>query len=392
MAKIQRVNDKSRMIALSNNANIESLIMTKNINHHEFISKIASLKGKIDNLLQDEFFDNWLLAKRNHLIQRLAEINFDKTQNVFLGYHLHAARSLDNSVNFINLDKNFLLNPPKNLPDNSIVILLNNDVAKHLQLYIDYYNSNPNAIFIVWDWDSQHWIQMSSIVAMYSDFYISATSENASILSQFSPNIVGPVFACVHQWTKKFILQNLDILLKERLNTPLGMHVYYEKYIRRNRAIATVNKVFSTVSFANNDFKNKSEMENLIEWSNHKSHWIMPVMSGVPIRVYNALICGGIPILPKSYQNLPEVGILGSTPFYYETNDLIDPKIINDLAITSFDKAGESGLISRICDAINNHHVDGRCRQIIYTIEGAINRIKSNDRTYQCGYIGVNGF
>ena len=364
--------------------------MTNNINHHEFIQKISSLTGQINDLLQDEFFDNWALTKRNHLLQRLSQINFGKTENVFLGHHLHTARPLDNSVNFINLDENFLLNPPLNLPKNSIFILLNNDIAKHLQLYIDYYNSNPHAIFIVWDWDSQHWIQMSSILAMYSDFYISASSENASILSQFSPNIIGPVFACVHQWTKRFILDNLDILLKERLNTPLGMHVYYEKYIRRNRAIATVNKVFQTVSFTNNDFKNKSELDNLTEWSSYKSHWIMPVMSGVPIRVYNALISGGIPILPKMYQNLPEVGILGSTPLYYDTNDLIDPKLINDLAITNFNNAGESGLISRVCHAINNHHIDGRCQQIINAIESTINKIKTNDRTYQSGYIGIN--
>jgi hypothetical protein len=361
----------------------------ENINHHEFIKKISSLTGQIDDLMQDEFFDNWALIKRNHLLQRLSHIKFEKTQNVFLGYHLHAARTLDSSINFVNLDENFLTDPPRNLPSNSIFILLNNDIAKQLQLYIDFYNGNPNAIFIVWDWDSQHWMQMSSVLAMYSDFYISASSENASILSQFSPNIVGPVFACVHQWTKKFILDNLDVLVKERYDIPLGMHVFYEKYVKRNRAIATVNKVFSSVSFANNDFKNKSEMENFDEWASYKSHWIIPVMSGVPIRVYNALISGGIPILPKAYQNLPEVGVMGSTPLYYETHDLIDPKFINDMAVATFNKAGESGLISRVCNAINHHHLDGRCQQIISAVEAAIDRVKTNDRTYQSGYLGL---
>jgi hypothetical protein len=201
--------------------------MTNNINHYEFIQKISSLTGQINDLLQDEFFDNWALTKRNHLIQRLSQTNFARTENVFLGHHLNTARPLDNSVNFINLDENFLLDPPRNLPKNSIFILLNNDIAKHLQFYIDYYNSNPNTIFIVWDWDSQHWIQMSSILAMYSDFYISASSENASILSQFSPNIVGPVFACVHQWTKKFILENTlgDEEYKHNLISKLEAHL-----------------------------------------------------------------------------------------------------------------------------------------------------------------------
>jgi hypothetical protein len=84
------------------------------------------------------------------------------------------------------------------------------------------------------------------------------------------------------------------------------------------------------------------------------------------------------------------VGILGSAPLYYEIDDLINPGFINGLAVESFNKAGESGLVSRICDAINNHHVDGRCRQIIYSVENAINKIKANDRTYQLGYVSLS--
>jgi hypothetical protein len=366
--------------------------MTNSFNHHDFIQRISSLSGQINDLLQNELFDNWALTKRNHLIQRLSQVKFDKTKQVYLGHHLHSARSLDDSMDFIKLGEDFLLNPPKNLPDNSVFILLNNDVARHLQLYIDFYNSNPNAIIVIWDWDSQHWVQMSAFLAMYSDFYVSATSENASILSHFSPNILGPVFACVHQWTRRFILENFDVLMKERLDTPLGMHVFYEKYVRRNRAIATVNKIFPTVSFAGNEYKVKNEIENFTEWANHKSHWIMPVMSGVPIRVYNALICGGIPLLPKFYQNLPEISILGCVPLYYETSDLIEPKAINDMAIARFDGSGESGLIGRVCSAIANHHVDGRCQQIFYALEDAISKVKSNDRSYTSGYVGVKGF
>lgn len=357
-------------------------------NVQELIARLAQLHKETHEVLQHQFFDNLAISKTNQLERKLAERGTGPTVRVYLGKHLEHARPLNDNLEYVHLSEDFLLDPPRNVPKNSIFLLLNNDVAKHINQYLAYYNSMPNALFVIWDWDSQHWIQMSSLLAAYSDFYISASSENAYLLSHFSPHVIGPVFAAAHQWPRKFLLERAHLFLDNRIDEPLGMHGFYPNYPRRNRAIATVTQTYPTVTFASNDFKQRSEDDNFREWARHKTHWIMPVLAGVPIRVYNAMVTGGIPILPSFYKQLPEIANLGATALYYEVADLLDPAKINTAAVARFDAAGESGLIHRICQAVEHHHVDTRCDLIIKEVDTAVKKILSSDRGHDGGYIG----
>jgi hypothetical protein len=350
--------------------------------------KISTLMKEINDTLQDPYFDSLAIEKKIKLNQKIDTYNFNTIETVYLGFHLNKAISLTSSINYIHLSEDFLLNPPSLTLDNSIFILLNNDVAKYLPQYLNFYNNNPKALIIIWDWDSQHWLNMSSILAVHSDFYIPASSDNLSILSQFSPNVIGPIFACAHQWSKKFILNNLDMLLVERTSLPLGMHVFYENYPRRNRVIATLNSSISSVGFSNNDFKNRSDLQNFQEWAGYKSHWIVPVLSGVPIRVYNGIITGGIPIVPSFYKNLPENSLIYKSVIYYDTTDVINSTNVLKLAHERFNDEGENGILTRVCDALNNHHVDFRCLQIIKEINIRVENIKSGNQSNNFGYIG----
>lgn len=355
----------------------------------EIINGLAALYQNLGETLQDPFFESWALAKQQKMERKLHELRFDGASTVFLGSHLHTARPLDARHNYVNLAPDFLLEPPGVIPPGSVFLLLNNDVARHLPQYIDFYNRTSDALFVIWDWDSQHWIQMSSILAMNSDFYISATSENAYLLGQFNPYVLGPVFVGVHQWTRQFLAEHLSLFLADRVNEPLGMHVFYEKYPRRNRAVATVTGTYPTVGFANNDYKNRTELENFSEWARHKTHWIMPVLAGVPIRVYNALVTGGIPLLPSFYKNLPEIDILGDVALYYEVGDLLAARRINEAAVARFDAGGTSGLIERMTDALQRHHIDQRCDQILRALETSVRQIREGDRSHQLGYLGT---
>jgi hypothetical protein len=363
--------------------------MKNTIDINKFITPISELSENINNLLQSDFFDNLSIYKKHQIDQRLSTVKFEKIENVYLGKHLHNA-SPNNKFNYVNLEEDFLINPPKNIPNNSIFLLLNNDIGKFLPQYIEYYNSFPNAFFIIWDWDSQHWLNMSMNLAIYSDFYIPCSSENLSILSQFTPNILGPIFACSFQWKKKFLVDNLNLMLDERSNEPLGKHNLYEKYPRRNRVIFTLNKKFSNVCFSNNEFLKMTNLDNLIEWSTYKSHWIVPVLSGVPIRVYNALITGGIPILPSYYKIMPEIQLLTDTPVYYDIHDVINPVPITELAIRKFESLSESELIGKILSSIELHHLDTRCTQIFNSILNEVEQLRTNDKNHYTGYLSFN--
>jgi hypothetical protein len=354
----------------------------------ELIDKLAGLAQQVNTLLQDSFFDNWALRKQIQMERKLASMRFERAEHVFLGSHLATARPIA-ARHYHHLPADFLDSPPQQIPPNSVFLLLNNDIAPRLAQYLAYVQAHPEALFVAWDWDSQHWIQMSAILAMNSDFYVPGTSENVSLLAQFSPHILGPVFVGVHQWTRRFLAEQMPLLLEPRLDTPLGQHARYPQYPRRNRAIATVSPTYPTVGFADNTYKQRSELDNLAEWARHKTHWIMPVMAGVPIRVFNALAAGGIPILPSFYRNLPEIAVLGDTPLYYEVGDLIEARRINEAAVARFDAAGESGLLARVADAMQHHHVDLRCEQILGALERAVDRNRRHDRSHDEGYLGT---
>ena len=355
---------------------------------HELIEQLTGLTKQVHTLLQDPFFDTWALHKQVQMERKLAAMRFERAEHVFLGFHLATARPVA-AREYHHLPADFLDAPPQQIPPNSVFLLLNNDIAPKLQQYMAFVQAHPDALFVVWDWDSQHWIQMGAILAMNSDFYVPGTSENVSLLAQFSPYVLGPVFVGVHQWTRRFLAEQMPLMLEPREDTPLGQHARYPQYPRRNRAIATVSPTYPTVGFTDNAYKQRSELDNLREWARHKTHWIMPVMAGVPIRVFNALAAGGIPILPAFYRNLPEIAVLGDTPLYYEVGDLIEARRINEAAVARFDAAGESGLLARVADALQHHHVDQRCEQILGALERAVDRIGRKDRSHDEGYLGL---
>lgn len=354
----------------------------------DIINKLAELTKGVNDVLQDSFFESWALQQQGRVDAKLAARGTADIRTVYLGFHLQHARPQDTRREYVHLPENFLLDPPKDLPANSVFLLLNNDVAKHLPQYIEYYTNHPEALFVIWDWDSQHWIYMSCALALNSDVYIPASSENIHLLAQFNPYTVGPVFAAAHQWSRKFLLEHIDLLLAERSSEPLGMHVYYENYPRRNRAIATVSGKFPSVGFGTNAFKTRTDLDNLAEWAKHKTHWIVPVLAGVPIRVYNALVTGGIPILPSFYKNLPEIAILGEQPSYYQVAGLLKPEQLNEEAVTRFDAGGESGLIQRIAHGMEHHHVDARCEQIFQALENLFDKVARGDCSHDLGYLG----
>ncbi|MBK7001225.1 MAG: hypothetical protein IPH35_15005 [Rhodoferax sp.] len=353
------------------------------------VGKLTALKKEMFDLLQDPMFDSISYVKLQQLETKLQSDGLKKIGTVFFGNDLKNVRTVGAGRRYNYLPEGFFSAPSLNPPADSIFILTNNDIGSTLPTYVDFYQSNPQALFVIWDWDSQHWTYMSSMVAMYSDFYISGGSENAYFLSHFNPNVLGPVFGGAYQWTREFILQNIDTVLAERSNDPLGVHYFYANYPRRNRAIASVMKAFPSVRFGNNDYKKRTDLENFQEWCGHKTHWVMPVLGGLPLRGYNAMITGGIPVLPSFLKNFPEVSILGDLPLYYEVADLIDPVAIQEAAVKKFDSFGKGGLIQRVLDGLEKYHVDARCEHILKLVESAVAKVRVADRSYSDGYYGM---
>ena len=355
----------------------------------QLIEKLASLKKETHDSLQSIDVDSILYNKFMLLQEKLSQGQFRNIETIYFGKDLKNAKPTVKNYQIKQLSEDFLTNEKFTPIDESIFILTNNDIGSALHQYINFRENNKKSIFIIWDWDSQHWTYMSCMLCIESDFYISGGSENTYFLSHFSPNVLGPVFGGVYQWSREFLTQNIQVFFQDRRNEPLGVHYFYPNYPQRNRAIASVNKTYPTVRFGDNSYKQRSDLENLIEWANHKTHWIMPVMGGMPLRGYNAILTGGIPILPSYLKNFPEIQIMGDTPLFYEVADLIDPVYLQENAIRKFDSLGVSGLTRRIMEGMYHQHIDSRCDRILSLVDNAILRIKNADRSYTDGYYKV---
>jgi hypothetical protein len=330
---------------------------------------VAQNFANMHQALQAPMLDSWSITKNQSVKQKLSAFNIYGHHRIYLGDHLRNARPTTTKNTYIELPIDFLRSGFTPVVEKSIFLLTNNDIAQDLNAYLSFYNKYPEHLFVVWDWDAQHWVGMSTILAMNCDVYVSACSENVYLLSQFNPAMLGPVFIGAHQWTRELILRNFDVLLEDRTNEPLGQHGYYANYPKRNRAIATLTPSFPTIGFATNAYKDKDGLTLLKEWAAHKTHFVAPVLGGVPIRVYNALITGGIPILPAFYRSLPESSVFDNIPVYYDTSDLLNFEELHQVALRKFDEGGRAGVVSRITTSLGIHHIDFACQEIISRIE-----------------------
>ncbi|MES2151910.1 MAG: hypothetical protein V4508_19190 [Pseudomonadota bacterium] len=352
----------------------------------ELIQQLADAKKLINTILQDEEFDYFSIQKKGETDAKLARLQQVSAIEVYLPGVLKHARAVNPKRHYHFIDKDFFDDQDSAKYRGAVFVLTNNDIGPNLPKYLDFYRRNPDALFVVWDWDPQHWTYMSCMLAMHCDFYISSASENAYLFSHFNPYVLGPVLGGVNQWTRKYLLDHFDVIAAERSNEPVGEHVLYPDFPRRNRAVQTVSRTIPGVKFSDLSYQHMSDLDNLKMWTSYKVHWIMPVLCGVPVRVHNAIITGGIPLVPSFYKNIPEIVALGDVPLYYDTIDLIEPARINALAVKKFDEAGESGLIERVRVALERNHIDQRIEEIFVLLEDKLAQVAANARDYTLGY------
>jgi hypothetical protein len=251
--------------------------------------------------------------------------------------------------------------------EGAIVIMTNNNVAK-----IDYtrmaslIEAAPNTLFVIHDFDNHHWHDHSIKCALFADVYAPAHLSDFAIAGRINPVIVAGIPCGSIQWKKQFLSENFQKMLEnKRRAEPLGMHSYYEKFKFRNSVIATVSKTFGEVGFLKKDFHGRSDMERWEEWINYPVHWIAPVFNDLPLRFFDSLITGGIPMVPSSlrpYLNM--LGIPKDFYIYYTPSDLLAVDDFVGSSITEFDRLGEKACELRHNFILEAFHVD----EIIYKL------------------------
>jgi len=255
-----------------------------------------------------------------------------------------------------------------------VVIVNNNDLsaAEARDGYVEFFHACQATAFVTWDWDNHHWLELSTFLAVFSDIYAPAHHENLYLLSRHNWLIAGPVYCSSVQWPRKFLTEQLPTMLAaERSNDPLGMHIPYTRFGFRLQMISTLAQHYPTIGFSTHAFHGRAPEDRLKEWYSHKTHWIAPVLNDVPIRIFDALVTGGIPIVPDSLRFLPPVSAIPREFIaFYSPSDVVAPQVCVERANSLFDEGGDDGVVARHVLGLQKYHGEASVRQMLgYTAE-----------------------
>ena len=325
---------------------------------------------------QNELFFHLNFLKANRITNFKSKFNRESITNLFISNHISGFRFTTECINVNFLELDFFINQDdKKFGDlveklrGSIVILNNNDLNSQVRRnhYSKFYELCQDTLFIAWDWDNHHWLDLSVFLASHSDLYAPAHNENLYLLTRYNWLTIGPIYCSTVQWSEQFLSRNLkEMLCVTRSNDPLGMHVMYERFKFRNQIITTLHNSYPNIGFVSTRYHNETAEKRFIEWCAHKLHWIAPTLNDVPIRIFDALITGGIPIIPESLRFLsPIAQIPNQFVGFYSASDIVNPNQLIDKLIQKFDKAGDKGIASRHQYAISHHHANASIERMV---------------------------
>jgi hypothetical protein len=243
----------------------------------------------------------------------------------------------------------------------SLVITTSNIVAKigFARMYA-IAERLPSTIFVVHDYDNHHMINNNIQIAIFADVYAPAHQSDNLMASRVNPNTLGGIPCGSNQWSMEFILnfgkKNLPI---ERSETPLGKYFFYEKFIHRNKTVNTLSQSYPNIGFVKQDFHALTQENKWREWSCHELHFVVPVLNDLPIRFFDALITGGIPLIPSGLRPFVE-SLQIPERFYaiYGPLDILEPKKLLSMQSARFKSLGEAGILERHNFALENFHID----------------------------------
>ena len=355
---------------------LENLLSFDKFNSYKITC--SNLIKKKNLLLQSDINSQYLLKKKNRL--KKFDISGLLQTPIYIGNKIFKNLEIEKNFKYINFE-NINMNL---ISSNSILLLNSNDAIlnRSTKKLKNIYNSRDDIFIVIWDFDNHHTFDLSSELALYSDLYIPTHAENISLLGQFNENISEPIFACSIQWDKKFLNKNLNkILNSRRENTPLGKHIRYKSFLKRNNYINFLSNNFDKICFTNYSYHSKSDIERLNEWVNYKAHWIVPVLKDLPNRFFDALITGGIPIIPKFLKNHKITYGLDKYITYYDYEESLNPKNVLNKAIVTYDNLNTSDKKFIYDHIVNNHHIENRLIEIKNTIFNKLDAFEKSHST-----------
>jgi hypothetical protein len=142
--------------------------------------------------------------------------------------------------------------------------------------------------------------------------------------------------------------------------------------------IATLSSHSPDTLIRTDEFHGLPAESRWLEWVSHKVHWIVPVQDDLPIRFFDALITGGIPLIPATL--LDFVKSLGFAEHcdVYTPIDILKPDQLVSRVLKRFEREGPTGILRRYIAALESAHLESILSCIVHRVEEAITRIHTD--------------
>ena len=260
----------------------------------------------------------------------------------------------------------------------AMVVINSNELlsAANLQMLQKLYLRCCDTLFICWFFDNHHMIKHGASLSLCLDLIYPAHFDNIHILTRYCPFIRSVLPAGVISWTIPQAVKLEPLLYKRDRSVMLsGSYYHYEKFSHRNHILSQIMKqsVGSGLRFMNGEtpghYWQLSFNEQWSQWCESKCNIIVPTLADLPIRFFDALITGNIPLLPESIRytvscyRTDEINALPVV--WYSHSDIDHFEDVVNYACSLFDKTGLKGIANRHRWVIKNHMCEHRLESII---------------------------
>ena len=260
----------------------------------------------------------------------------------------------------------------------AIVLLNSNDLSTEakLELIKKLYANCPDTLFVAWAWDNHHMVAHSAVIGQTVDVQYLAHSDNMQIYNRFCPFVRPPLPAAVMNWT----MAQAEIF-GARLAAPRpvrlsGSFFHYPQFEHRNAIVQRLKAQsfggdlkMSEEGSGTGSYLAKTPEDKWAEWAASKANLIVPTLSDLPIRLFDALLTGNIPLLPRTIAHVftpDERRALAAMPVvWFDYADLADMGPLVDRACDLFDAEGIDGILRRHRYALQTHMIESRIATLL---------------------------
>ena len=242
----------------------------------------------------------------------------------------------------------------------------------------------PNCPVVAWLIDNHHCYVWNAVVVDAADVSFPAHATDVDYLFHWAARkgkkIGAPVPLCTTQWSSTILAQLYrEFAGIERSDALSGHFTFYPVARFRNLFLAEVMQQWPEANLSLKgdwSFHNLPARERFLSWRQWKTSVVLPLARDLPMRLFDSLAAGQVPIVPRDVLDLDSVippADQVMLPIIRLDEYSVDAlRAAHRLAIAAFDNGGEERAVQRHTYVLQRHMFAHRVRELVRLTEAAV--------------------